>query len=379
MPQTKTARLGYAGIPILGYVSGFGMGFGAAGALYRKQEGFNPYRYELDAQTYFSLGGFQSHRLRFDSIDVGGLPLRLRPVVGFIANLSQSFCGLGMNANCDSPHQDFPNFYLHRYLEGYAGLEGRWRLQPLPHKIEFIASWRGSYYRIGSLSDSGPYPDSLYGNTFGYHASDGDGFASVLEVGLMVDNRDFEPDPKQGYWVEATVREASRYWGSSWNYVGGNLSFRGYWPLMPNKRLTLAAQVLLDAMLGESPLQEIVRAGGSGRYFNTFGGQEIGRGLREQYFPGRLKAYKQLELRYEFVDFSLWDWKFNLSATSFADFGVVAWSIHTLNQEPFKPAIGFGGGLRLLWDRAVMLRFDVGMSPIENYAPKFYLVIGNAF
>lgn len=377
--EKKTPKFGFAGAPVVGYVSGFGTGYGAVGSLYRKDPEQSPYRYELDGQVYFTLNGFQSHRIRFDYIDVANLPLRLRPMVGLLANLGENFCGLGMQADCSVAQPNSPDYYLHRYIEFFGMIDGRWRLKPLPNKIEIIWSWRGSHYQIGDWSSKGPYPNSLYGNIFGYNNDDGDGFASVLEAGIMLDNRDFEPAPRKGYWLEATLRESSPFWGSSWSYLGANLSLRGYLPLDPGKRVVLAAQLIFDGLYGKAPLQEIVRVGGTGRYFNTFGGQELGRGIREQYFPGRLKAYKQLELRYEFVGFNLLDWHFDLAAVTFADLGLVAWDFSTLNQETFKPAIGFGGGLRLLWDEAIILRFDVGTSPIESFAPRFYFVIGNVF
>lgn len=377
--DAKKLKYGFAGLPIVGYSSGFGTGFGAVGSFYKKEPLLNPYRYELDAQVYFTTTGLQSHKLRFDYIDVANLPLRLRGMVGMFANFNENYCGKGMLADCNIQKPDIPDFYLSRYLEVFGITDGRWRLRPLPHKIEIIWSWRGSYYRIGDWKDSGPYPNSLYSEDFGTDKGDGEGFASVIEAGLMLDGRDFEPAPTKGYWIEATLRESSPYWGSNWSYLGANLSLRGYLPLEPSKRLVLASQVIFDAMSGHAPLQEIVRVGGTGRYFNTFGGQEIGRGLREQYFPGRLKAYKQLELRYQFWGFNLWHWHLDMSAATFADLGLVAWDFNSLDKEPFKPAIGFGGGLRFLWDEAVVIRFDVATSPIESYSPKFYFVIGNVF
>lgn len=376
-PKLEAPKYGFGGIPAIGYVSGFGLGFGAVGSFYKKEPGVKPYRYVLDGQLYFTPGGFQSHRLRFDYIDVAGLPLRLRPMVGLLANLAENYCGQGMRADCTVEMPNLPDYYHQRYIEIFGGIDGRWRLSPLPHKIELIASWRGSHYRIGNWSEAGPYQNSRYQHDF--LGDPGDGFASVVEAGVMIDNRDFEPAPRTGYWIEATLRESSPFWGSSWSYLGVNLSLRGYLPLEPTKRLVLAGQVIFDGMYGKAPLQEIVRVGGTGRYFNTFGGQDIGRGLREQYFPGRLKAYKQVELRYEFVGFNVWTWHFDLAAVTFADLGLVAWDWNTLDKETFKPAIGFGGGLRVLWDEAVVVRFDVGTSPIESYAPRIYFVIGNVF
>ncbi|MBL4818578.1 MAG: BamA/TamA family outer membrane protein [Deltaproteobacteria bacterium] len=375
-PETKKEKFGFAGLPVVGYASGFGTGFGAVGSFYRKEPGITPYKYELDGQIYFMTSGMQSHRLRFDYLDVAGLPLRLRSMIGMLVLPKENYCGQGMRADCGIANAN-PNYYLTRYWEVFAMMDARWRLRDMPNKVEIIASWRGSNYEIGHFDDKGPYPGSLYATDF--KNDPGTGFASVIEAGIMLDNRDFEPDPHEGYWVETTIRESSQFWGSKWNYIGANLSFRGYLPLDPAKRLTLAAQVIFDGMVGEVPLQEIVRVGGSGRYFNTFGGQEIGRGLREQYFPGRLKAYKQLELRYDTFGFKAWIWDIDLTLAAFADLGLVAWNYSTIKEEPFKPSIGFGGGLRLLWDKAVIVRFDVGVSPIEGYSPRFYFVIGNVF
>lgn len=376
--ELKPSKFGLAGLPVVGYSSGFGFGFGAVGSLYRKDPKINPYRYELDGQIlWFPDSGLQSHRLRFDYIDVANLPLRLRAMLGMIANFNENYCGQGMRADCTPPKSEFPNYYLTRYLEVFGIIDGRWRLNPLPHKFELIWSWRGSHYRIGDWKEAGPYKNSQYQEDFAQ--DDGDGFASVIEAGVMLDNRDFEPAPKEGYWIEATLRESSPYWGSAWSYLGANLSLRGYLPLAPSKNVVLAAQVIFDGMYGKAPLQEIVRVGGTGRYFNTFGGQELGRGLREQYFPGRLKAYKQVELRYQFIGFDIWNWHIDMAAVTFADLGLVAWDWNTIDKEPFKTAIGFGGGLRFLWDDAVVIRFDVGTSPIESYSPRFYFVIGNVF
>lgn len=129
------------------------------------------------------------------------------------------------------------------------------------------------------------------------------------------------------------------------------------------------------------PLYDIVRVGGSAGTLNqtAFGGQYIGRGLREQYFPGRIKFIDQLELRYNFLDFGLLGQNFEVGATGFLDAGVVAWDFDKLVQEPEPVAIGFGAGLRLNWNKTFVIRVDFALSHFEDYELQYYITLANAF
>lgn len=379
-------------VPVIGYSSDSGLGFGLEGAFYQKAEHFQPYLYETDFSTYFTLQGEQRHSLRLDVVDVAGLPLRFRGKLGFFATATENYCGKGMAADCNQqfaasafsasglPSSQEASFLAHyfqlRFMEPYAIGEVRWMLRKMPHKVELIGIWRGSYYIGGTWGDPRQYAHSLFVRDF--EQDQQFGFASVLEGGVMIDNRDNEPAPVEGYWAEATLREASPYWGSKWSYLGFNLSVRGYWPLAFHRRLVLAIQAIYDGVFGDIPLEEVVKVGGTLRA-TAFGGNKLGRGISDQYFPGRAKIIKQLELRYRFWGFDFWNEHLDFALGTFADIGVIYWDWKSFMTEPFKPLVGTGVGLRINWNDALVIRGDLAISPIENYNPRFYVMIGNVF
>lgn len=378
---TPQSYFAFGGLPAINYSSDAGLGLGVVASMYRKGPEIKPYRYAVDAQIFFTTLGQHAHYLRGDWLEAFHLPLRLRAKAGFFHTTNENYCGKGGLADCYQtilPNSgDKSKYFLFRYFEIYGTAEGRWRLTELPHKIELVAGWRGSYYWPGDWDDYTPYPGSLYVRDFpADHLQRG--FASVFEGGIMFDGRDNEPSPTKGYWAEATARGSSSYLGSTWDYGGFNLSLRGYWPFDVKRQWVLAAQGIFDGLVGDAPVPEIVRVGGSLRAI-AYGGDQFGRGLREEYFPGRVKAIAQFELRYQFISFDCLQQHFDLSAVAFADLGAVYWNWNHLPQDRFKPQLGTGVGIRITWNETFVIRADLGMGPAEHYAPRFYLKIGNTF
>jgi hypothetical protein len=381
-----------SGVPALSYSSDYGFGAGAAGMIYRLDKKIKPYSWNTELQIFATTKGMHSHYLRADFVEAGGLPLRIRPKIGFFALLDQNYCGPGLEASCANELIPEPvgkntlteegreaymwQYYRYRYIEPYAQVEFRYRVHDAPDKIELMFSYRGSYYIPGDFSEYGPYVDSLYARE--RSATGDEGYASVPEIGVMFDGRDQEAATTSGYWIESSVRGASKYIGSAWDYIGVSLSARTYVPFDTARRWVLANQFIFDSLFGDMPLQEMVRIGGSLGY-TAFGGAEIGRGLRQQYYPGRVKFILQTELRYRFIEFELLDQRFNSGALLFADNGIIAWDYDQFASAPFKFPVGFGGGLRLVWNNTFVIRLDVAVSPTESYQPRFYFKVGNVF
>jgi outer membrane protein assembly factor BamA len=393
--EEKKTSIRFSGIPALNYDSDSGFGAGAIGSMYFDKEGFAPYKTAIGAKIFFTTKGNNSHNISFDSLKVFGLPLRITSRLGFYSTFTQGYCGKASEAKCDlekaktladnknltgRAKDDFVrDYYRHRFMLFYGELNSRWLLWEDIAKLELMLGYRGHYYLNRDFSQKGVYPGSLFDTDFKNEKTEG--YLSTLELGLMLDKRDNEPAPTSGYWLEASVRGASHLIGSTWNYLGANLSARFYWPLDEGHKIVIASQTIIDAILGDLPFDAMSRIGGSQALndLNAIGGKYIGRGISEQLYVGRFKAIEQLEIRYKFWSFDLWKQNFDLTGAFFTDIGMTSWDYQRFLKDMKKVYVGFGSGLRISWNKTFIVRADLGISPEENFLPKFYLTVGNVF
>ncbi|MFH1810805.1 MAG: BamA/TamA family outer membrane protein [Pseudomonadota bacterium] len=390
-PPAQKQGFDWGAVPVLAYNSDDGLGFGALGNLFWHEGGLDPYKYSLMAQAYVTTNWVHAHKLKLDALELFGWPLRVWGELGYYSTLNRTYCGEGNAVTCDPApasaaaralHLEGPareqferRYYQFRFIQPYLALNGRYRLTELPHKLEIMAGWRGHGYLSGELGDPTPYTGSLYAQRF----PDGEnGFASVLQLGVMLDGRDFEPAPTKGYWVEASVRGASWLWGSSWNFVGGNVILRGYVPLTADRRLVLASRLTLDAAAGDMPIEEIVRVGGSIDY-TALGGEYFGRGIRLDRYIGRIKVLWQEELRAMVGGAVILNQRFVLMLLGFLDAGSVGLDWADWGGDPARVLWSAGGGLRLMWNENFVVRIDVAASPFEREGPGVYINLSNIF
>lgn len=395
--------LGFGGIPAFNYDTDNGFGFGLVGSLYWYERGVAPYRYALTVILFATTKLIQDHQIRFDAVDVLDLPLRLTFRGGYYQSLTQNFCGFGNGVTCDpnvaaleasrlglegSAREDFlRRYYLLRLTRPYVQGLARWRLLREPVKLELMGGWRGHLLLPGDpwADDDGdgapdltfrPYPGSLYAKTFPRGEP---GFASVFTAGLMLDERDREASPTRGYWIEGSVRLSSSWLGSSWDYAGGNLTARTYLPLLRGAHtVVLAQRLVLDATVGDLPVDEMIRVGGSWDY-TAFGGNPMGRGIRVQRYVGRIKVLEQIELRADIASHELFGQRFRWGLAGLVDAGWIGVDWKDIGGDPYRILFGFGGGLRLAWNDDFVIRADVATSPIEGFSPAVYIDIGDTF
>ena len=387
--------IGFGGVPAINYDSDNGFGFGIVGTLFYYDGHTRPYRAALTLQIFMTSKLVQDHNIVLDWLDVGELPLRLYTRVGYNQSLTANYCGVGGHVTCDPKVAEAAaatldgdaadafarHFYQRRFIDPYGTVQARWALVKEPARFEITGGYRGFYYAPGTWDDDNgdkkpdlfPYPGSLYAKD---HPDGEPGFDSAVSAGFMVDTRDNEPAPTEGIWLEASVRESSKLIGSTWDWTGANLTLRGYAPLMADHKLVWANRFVVDGVIGDPPVQELVRVGGSNDYY-VYGGSEAGRGIRAQRYIGKLRAYDQNEVRWHFLDVGFLDQTFGFTAAGFADVGVVGKEIGDPGEMDLLP--GFGGALRLSWNENFIVRFDVGFSPIESYTPSLYILIGNPF
>jgi hypothetical protein len=384
---------GMGALPALNYNSDDGFGYGAIGTGYWYRDGLRPYKAAVTARFFLTTKKVNAHMLRLDMLDVGGMPLRITAQAEYYSAFSQNFCGYVGDDYCgddadeiagaaadalglvqgDDRDNFLRRYYLMRYTELPINIQTRTRIKDLPHKVEILAGYRGSYYIPGTFSDQTPWEGSLYQEVY---APEGEmGFSSVLQGGMVFDNRDSEPAPNSGYWSELSLRGATPYWGSDWTYVGVNLTHRQYVTLIP-EWLVSATRLVGDSTFGDLPTQDMVRVGGLVNY-SAIGGQYGGRGMRAWRLAGQVKLLAQEEMRLTFARFTPGSQRINLGLVGFFDYGWAARSFDQLDLN--ESSIGTGAGLRVTWNENFIVRVDSGFSPIEDWANKLYINLDHIF
>ena len=386
-------NLSLAAVPVLIYNSDEGWGTGVVATLYHRQDDVEPYKDAITLKLYISTKLVQGHELSWDGLRFANLPLRVFARIGFFSTVSQNFCGYGNDVSCDEAqartkarelglsegHEAYEDFVRHyykmRFMRPYADLLLRYQLRDMPHRLELLAGWRGSWEIPGDFNAAGPYPGSLYAQTYPKGES---GISSAPFVGLVLDDRDAETFPMRGYLLESSLRGAAPWTGSSMTYAGANLAFSTFYRVFGAHRTVFASRLMADVMIGNPSTAQMARVGGSSDAI-AFGGQAIGRGIREQRYLGKIKGIYQAELRSKIWDFVLWEQNFNLGGALFADLAGIIYDLQDPRGDPGRLVWGAGGSFRIFWNRDFVIRFDLAGSPNEPGRPGVYIQVGNVF
>ena len=389
----------------MNYTSDNGLGLGVIAAAYFNDGVTLPYRTAVTLQIFATTNLVQDHNVLVDTLHLFDLPLRLTARVGYLSSLTQNYCGVGGVVSCDvkvaeqeadarglddvAREEFVRHFYQRRFLNPYGLVNLRYALVEKSAdspRVEVTGGYRGFYFIPGNAfgDDDGdgapdltPYPGSLFAKD---HPDGEPGFDSVLNLGLMTDSRDNEPAPTEGWWIEGSVRAATPAWASTWTWAGFNATVRGYRyvPLFPElgRRLVMANRLTFDGVVGDIPIQELARLGGSQDVY-AFGGSDTGRGIRVQRYLGKLKILDQAELRYRFYEVDFLEQNFAFTLAAFIDAAIIGDEL--ANPKNLGTVGGGGGALRVAWNDNFIIRLDIAASPVENYATQVYLTINQPF
>jgi hypothetical protein len=381
---------GWGGLPAVNYNSDEGLGLGAVGSVFRYDGEISPYRTAVNLVLFGTTGAVQTHSVEVDALQLGDRPLRLTAKAEFAATKTGNYCGTGPAVTCsaffaeaaadqlglegEEREEMLRLYYRSQFLNPNAQINLRWAIDPMPHRVELLFGYRANGLIPGDLASAEPYPNSLYAEDF---PGGERGLVSQAVVGVMIDQRDFEPAPTRGYWAEASVRAASKALGGDYDHVGFNLTWRGYLPLGTD-RLVLADRVMADGLVGDAHTLELTIPGGFQRY-TFFGSYNAGRGIRLRRYVGKVKAMNQAELRWTPWSPVVAGVPVDLTVLGFSDLGFVGSEFTEIEQMFETPLPTAGAGLRVAVDRTFVVRADVGVSPLEAWAPKVYLDLRNTF
>lgn len=401
-------RLEPAAVPTAVFNSDDGFGTGGVGTLYVHRDGVLPYKAAITVNIYISTRLVQAHRLRLEVLRLFDLPLRVLGQAGYYSTITQNFCGYGNGVTCAPAlaaaaaersgfertsteyGQVLRRHHQMRFVRPWAEGVLRYMLWDKPHRFEVWGGWRGNLYipgevRVEGFGDGrwfepGPYPYSQWE----MEKPDGEpGFSSALQVGIALDDRDEETQPSSGYFLEASLRGAAFPLGSKWNWAGGNVTLAVYVPLLwgtltEDADVVLAHRLIFDGVIGDAPTEDFARLGGLTNWF-AFGGSDVGRGIREQRYLGKVKAMSQTELRVSLYEHVLLAQRLKWGVAGFVDAAWVGYDVTDWRGDLFRLVGGTGAGLRLLWNDNFAVRWDVAVSPVERWQPRMYIRVSNPF
>jgi outer membrane protein assembly factor BamA len=345
-----------------------GLGVGAIASLSRFGRGYSPFRWQLQALAFVTMKSteegiqtvFHDDWIKLDLPGLFDGRLRLMSSVGFSRHSNTGYYGLG-NAATAQPDVDQRRY---QYDRVYPQALIRARIK-LGERLGLMLG--GSFtYNLISLYEGSKLAEDLQGDDAQLRdrlrGTDGHAMV-VLNAGLLWDSRNHDLVPSRGVFHEASIRFTPDP-RSDLSHAGATLALRFYRSLYRD-RLVFAARVMADLLLGDPPIYELARHGGLFPMPAPGGGAGI-RGVPIQRYHGKIKLLSNFELRARILPFTVFNQRFNIGAIAFVDAGRV-WAGYKPSQrldgDGLGLKVGAGGGLRVQWGEAFLLRADVAWSP----------------
>ena len=160
------------------------------------------------------------------------------------------------------------------------------------------------------------------------------GIASSVRLGLMYDSRNVENNPTRGIWAEAHIVAAPKWLGTTHGHYKFGATMRQYIPIVKDK-LTFAYRAAYEGFLGDAPwyMMPFYTNMGIKADNDAFGGYNTVRGLMLNRVQGLHTGFYNMEIRWRFIDFSLWNQNIAFALSAFNDGAHVFKPYGTLKNE----------------------------------------------
>jgi Omp85 superfamily domain len=404
-----------SGLPLVGYDTNIGLGLGLGG--YLTMDGkrsdplfpVTPYRNRVFVQGYATTGGYQQHMITFDGLYIGDSPYRIRAALIYQRNTNANYFGVGSDSMKPLSYRGIthasyddqtaaasqlgldgtasPNYNHYEYVNPVASVtleRDFWggRIRAL---YGFLAQYDGITKYDGQptqgIESNGQSIAAIHGPTkLGLDCRAGrvtgcdGGFDNLIKAGIALDTRDFEPDPTKGFFIDATSEWSSRAFGSATDYIRFTAAARAYWSPFPKlTNLVLAVRLLYSMQAGNVPFFAMDTLALTEGDQNGLGGERTIRGYRQDRFIGPVAALANVELRWTFTHFKLFEQRFSLQVAPLFDIGRVFDNVE-VDFTNWKPS--GGAALRIAWNRSTVIMFDFGASSEDT---GFYIDFGMPF
>ena len=247
------------------------------------------------------------------------------------------------------------------YLDAYLGTELGW------NSVKGGAASQLELDRIAAEGDEqSPEWSGLVSDHIGPFGDHGE---AVLSGGLIYDQRDHEFTPTRGGLHEFSLRGGLAGDQSPWmSFFAETSVFRSIVP----RRLVGAARLIVDHSIGHLPVYRRAELGGLIPSLGASGAEGV-RGVPTYAEAGKTKLVANLEARLRLWDHQVANQAISWRAVGFVDSGRAWTDLHdervtalALDAPWHQFLLGMGGGLRVRWGEAFVLRIDAALAPLDS-------------
>lgn len=358
-------------VPIVGGDSDIGVGGGVIGDWAALQPGDPPYRWRLEISSFVTFKVRTGDRLVLPYNDEWvelvvpragpGGRLRVDARLAFTDEETLKYTGIGNASPPLAPGLPIED-------SEYARLHPTASLEVRTHLSDHLFALAGSAFTYNRLA-VGPGTVLARDRAMGspevralLGGLDPHG-VELLTVEAQYDSRDDEIVTRRGQFHTLRFRVSPRV-GSALPYQYERLTLAGrVYQTSPSGRLTVAARLVGDLLLGDAPFYEMARFDET----TAIGGGKAVRGVPAQRYYGKVKVFGNVEVSTPIRSFTLRAKALVLGLAAFLDGGRTWTELGHAHPELDGTGLGLkygvGGGLRLQEGRTFLLRLDVAWSP----------------
>jgi len=395
--KNKKEGIYVTGVPDLSSDPLNGFGYGGEGSIYfngKRTDPFykyTPYRQKIDFTLFNTTKDERELKLKIDVPYIFNTKWRLRsesmyevnPNLIYFGNTEKSLNGLSYtdskgNLVSNANYSDYIGSLKNPFYNTFKKEEFIFNIT-MEHsffdgKVRALIGYEFGYLNLTTVNDSTLLnSDNSKGLIYGF----GKGRNAMSQIGISYDTRDLEPDPANGIFAELNNEYSSPALLSKYSFYKFYFHFNYYKKLFQGQfnKLVFAGRYAMGYTGGDAPFFEYQDQWSSEGSTEGLGGSHTLRGYKQARFLGRVMTFNNYELRYRFLQKTVFKQHLAFSAVPFFDIGGV-WddlnSFFTKNNYRYN----VGVGLRIAWDVNTILRFDYAISKEDN---QFFFSLGHAF
>lgn len=380
--------------PIIAWDPDTQFNFGVAGSIYQngKKDSplfrITPYLWTINAQALASTGGVFQVLAYYDHLYPMDSPWRVRAEMEVFRNPYKNYFGMGNQGQqliFPGTGQVFGSYdsYQNALKQQQGGFTNERYDQYKYQRVLFRGSAEynliGGYIRpLFGIQISRIWITDYTGNTISgatqnqtHLAADcasgralgcTGGWDNLIKLGLSFDTRDFEPNPKQGIFWELITELSPKFLGSEYNYGRLTTDIRAFGNILDwkNQLIVLAGRFYYGWQFGDVPFYSMNTMPFTDRSYTGLGGFRSIRGYRLDRFIGPVQMLANMELRWNFYDFTVFKQNIMLGIKPFIDIGRTFDDNSSITFAGWHP--GGGVGLMLAWNLSTVINFDMAWS-----------------